>query len=496
MRRFVLILGGLVILGVCLGVFFSGGSPERALPDGSIIRVEKITFAMAEDDEFVLGGIPGRVKVFARGLWRAVVSHSPPSPYNGSWSDDDSALHTNLPALYIYISRRVPHVGYRTVESSTAFLIDEDGCVFQSAQTGGMDDGQIATAKTNRLGMNSDVGWFRFEAFPRRDRKFRFVVVAEGSPGGGPSSSNTPTAELLISNPVKPPPLAGWSVEPIPIRRDQDGVSFTLASVKLRTNSDPDTPPALLAKSVVPNFECAENGKPSTNWRGFIEELTDVSGNFATINDDDGVPFSLCVREAAWKLRVKFFGDGNSPLASNASWTLPRLTIPGPTNSVRLSLSNTLQGASIRLTAIGGAGNFTYSNAIVLQASPVVEQSDVVSPIAWPPNWNGSNSVSKPTFRVSSRGPHLAIAVDNLTADQRLTVRAVDDHGRISYGRMFGDPPGPNYLKDLTDDSVGSFVFLDLPPDAKTVDLTFCVHTCRKAEFIFKPPERGVQPAK
>ena len=458
---------------------------------------------MAEDDEFVLGGIAGKVKHFVREFWRQAVSHSTSPTSSGSWSDDDSNLHTNAPALYVYISRLVPGKGYRAVESQTAFLIDEDGCAFQSAQAGGMDDGQIAVAKTNRVGMNYDVGWFRFEAFPRRDKRFRLVVVADGSPIGGSLPTNTPTAEFPISNPVKRPQPAGWSVEPIPIRRDQDGVSFTLASVNTRANSDPDTPATLLARTVVPTFECVENGKLSTNWQGIVEELTDASGNFATINDDNGLPFSLCPREAAWKLRVKFFGSEDSAFASNAAWTLPRLSIPGPTNSVPLNFSNTLQGVSVRVAAIGGPGNFTYSNAIVLQALPLrrSEKYDWASISAWPPNWTGSNSVLKPTFKVRSHVPHLALAVDKMTPDQRLTVRVVDDRGRVLYGRTHGQspaemPPGPNYLKDLTDDSPGSFVFLDLPADAMTLDLTFCVHTCRKAEFIFKPPQLGAQPAR
>jgi len=32
------------------------------------------------------------------------------------------------------------------------------------------------------------------------------------------------------------------------------------------------------------------------------------------------------------------------------------------------------------------------------------------------------------------------------------------------------------------------FLFFDLPDDAKTLDLTFCIHHARTAEFIFKPP--------
>jgi hypothetical protein len=88
-----------------------------------------------------------------------------------------------------------------------------------------------------------------------------------------------------------------------------------------------------------------------------------------------------------------------------------------------------------------------------------------------------------------------------LSDDQRLTVRAVDDQGREFYGHKVnywnydpesgpGSPPVP-YIEPWQD-SEGGFVILDLPADAKTVDLTLCIHTCRTAEFVFQPPQPAV----
>jgi hypothetical protein len=198
-------------------------------------------------------------------------------------------------------------------------------------------------------------------------------------------------------------------------------------------------------------------------------------------------------------LRVQFFGDENSPLASNSVWTLTNLTVPAPMTSAPLNYSKTLQGVSLRIIAIGGAGNFTYSNGIALKAAPLKpsQVSDVVTPGAW----SGANTGTQPAFNVTSLELHLAMAVNGIAPDRRLTVRAVDDQGRVFYARTFTQsiadlPPGPNYLTDLMDQFSGAFVFLDLPADAKTVSLTFCVHACRTAEFVFKPPQPGASARK
>jgi hypothetical protein len=74
----------------------------------------------------------------------------------------------------------------------------------------------------------------------------------------------------------------------------------------------------------------------------------------------------------------------------------------------------------------------------------------------------------------------------------------VDDQGREVYGHKLNygsydpesgpDSPTTPYIEPWFE-SEGDFVILDLPKDAKTVDLTVCIHTCRTAEFVFKPPQ-------
>jgi len=106
------------------------------------------------------------------------------------------------------------------------------------------------------------------------------------------------------------------------------------------------------------------------------------------------------------------------------------------------------------------------------------------------------------SYQVHADTPYLAIPYfAGLDGNHRLTVRAVDDQGREFYGHNFRPKPSQamsaskrdnaDYLDNSEpgDFSFGqTFVAFDLPPDAKTVDLYFCVHKCQIVEFTFKPP--------
>ncbi|MDB6017975.1 MAG: hypothetical protein JWR19_2464 [Pedosphaera sp.] len=69
--------------------------------------------------------------------------------------------------------------------------------------------------------------------------------------------------------------------------------------------------------------------------------------------------------------------------------------------------------------------------------------------------------------------------------------RARDDQGREFYAYPYDwdwNRPAESHYLYKTFNSEPLFLFLDLPTDAKTVDLTFCVHGPRIVDFTFKPP--------
>ena len=490
MRRIIIILSTLVIITVAgFLIFREGGGLEKPMPDGSIIRIEKLAFGKIEHVDPV--GRLQKIKGAMMELWRKHVSHAAPPSRVGwsSWSLN-AVTHPNEPALYLYLSRYVPRNGYRNVNADV-YLVDEDGCVFVPTQSGGWDDGLIR-ATGLRTGVQYSVGWYRFEAFPRRDRKFRLVVV-DNPWGNVPGSGRSPPVELLVANPAPRPAAANWSVEPLPVTRTQGSVSFILSKVSFESNS-PTGNFDDNAKTMDTDFKVREEGRPSADWQAVSTELYDGSGNFINEDQQSYLYHSLCPREPAWKLKARFFGSKDSHAASNAVWTLHGLRVPGAGESVPVGQSNELQGVLVSVAAFGGAGDFTYSNRIALKAARSENKAPNMASIASMNNWTGRHSIAKLTFNLHTKKPHLALEVGDLSDDQRFTACAADDRGQQYYahkvGQYFAEKESrwPNFLSNWNE-AEGDFLILDLPGDAKTVDLILCVHTCRTAEFIFKPPQ-------
>ena len=114
-----------------------------------------------------------------------------------------SLAHTNDKALYVYVSRRDGVSGkYRNVAADTAQLIDSHGCVLEDTVAGGWDDGLLPTPTGSPRGPQGSVGWFRFEAFPRRESSFRIRLYERNRRAGDPES----VAEFVIANLAAPPP--------------------------------------------------------------------------------------------------------------------------------------------------------------------------------------------------------------------------------------------------------------------------------------------------
>jgi hypothetical protein len=495
MRRLIIIICLIAVFAAALAIFIvlKIGSREKAMSDSSLIRVEKVAFG--KEEHIALGGPLQKIKNALIEFWRSKISRGGFAPsFTGSsaWYQN-MVTHTNEPALYIYISRRQPGQGYRSVDAGTARLIDQDGCSFFPTQSGGWDDG-ILTTPSSPSGMNYSVGWFRFEAFPRRDKSFR-LVIDDDRRGARATIGKGGSVEFTIANPAPAPTNADWTIQTLPIAQTHGNVSFILTNAVSRTNLAGPRNSKYLVKSLTTDFDFIEDGVHSTNWLAVDSELYDISGNFLLRNFNSTA--ALCPREPAWKLRVKFFGSENSHTASNAVWTISGVNVPEPGKYAELDQSRELQGVRIKVGAFGGAGDFTYSNCVVLHNAPLDNsvKRNSATVISWPGNWTGSNSIQKPTFGLKTRKPHLALDLGDLTPDQRFTVRAVDDQGREFYGHKVYDympqasrKKSPVRYLEHWYESEGDFVILDLPDDAKTVDLMFCIHTCQTAEFIFKPP--------
>jgi hypothetical protein len=407
MRRLTIIICGLILTILCAGllVFTLVDRREKSFPDGSVIRIEKIAYGHQE--HFELGGPLEKLKKAVTEFWRR--RYPPRGPiYGGAMSTwwDNTLTHSNEPALYIYVSRRKPGQGYQNASARAAQLVDADGCVYAPTQSGGWDDGTVSATIPGANGMRYSVGWFRFEAFPRREKKFRFELFNDPTNLAWPPPKTSPL-RFEISNPAPATPAAEWTAEPLPITRIQDKLAITLAKITVQPNQFGYGFGAVKQKGVDAHYSFLEDGTPSSNWLAKDAELYDSSGNF--VSGQYVNPPCLCPREPAWKLVVKFFGTEESRAASNTSWTLPGLAVPAPGEYLVLNRTNDLQGVAVKAGVFGGRGDFTYSNCIALAAKRLDKPLDnnSTSIVSWPNSSPGSTA--KPTFDLHTKSPHLAI---------------------------------------------------------------------------------------
>ncbi len=403
-------------------------------------------------------------------------------------------MHSNEDALYIYFTRvGAENDGYTSVDFTQVELLDEHGCIFLPTQAGGDDDGRLVampgTPARPRMGSGYSVGWFRFEAFPRHESKFRLRVFTD---------ETNQCAEFVVANPASPPVTAKWVTQPLPITNVIGDVSFSLTQLKVKTNVASHKYFGYYGNPIhlVPKYEISEAGQPSTNWEGLDAELYDSSGNFASaMYGDLGY---LSPREAAWKLRVKFFGSEFSHAASNATWTLPGLVVPEHGKFVLLqSARGIFKGVPIKAIAFAGVGDFVYSNNLptAIDAADVPQGESSLKT-----SWNNNRAgVSSEIHTVHGLIPHLLLEVGHLNDDQRITIRATDEQGRNYYAyewHAYGNNPPPKEKPDkilYLDKRYGqptatvshTFLGLNLPAEVKTVDVTICVHAGTIAEFIF-----------
>jgi hypothetical protein len=473
-------LAVLVLLLAFLFLFREQPDRERILPDGSILRLEQVTYGRQHD--FKPGGWRRQLREhlpdwLAKHLGPAYTSMS-------SWAKGNMNLaDTNRPDLYIWFTRRDPNSGANLpVQLFAEQILDEHGCPFTMAMDGGSSFGGATPAS-----LPIETGWCAFQAFPRHEKKFHLRLY---------DNQYNFLAEFIVPNPAPPPkPRTDWSVQPLPIVKQDGEVAFTLSQIKIKDHGgraqtnrlDFNTLPEIL-----PAFQVTEHGEPTTEWAAVDKDWSDASGNFASKWQPQ---FAwLCPKEAAWKLTAKFCGSESSRYASNSCCVVHGLVVPAPGQFVSLGATQLLQGVTLEAVAMAGAGDITYSNNVLTRAIATSNAPGSFS-------MSTSGQYSRPPggwfklYKLQTSAPHVALRLSHMTDNQRLTLRATDNLGRNLYAEQsLGRPTNPVKRADIpyivggyNNDQL-QFLFFDLPDDAKTLDLTFCIHHARTAEFIFKPP--------
>jgi hypothetical protein len=463
-------------------------SPAReiVMADGTVLRVERVVFGKRDNwvpevwfqklKAKIISLLPDRFARKPKSTSTTLVS----SPSN--WNQV-SEVHANADALHVWITRKVLRTG-QFVDSRVNFgvLVDEHGCPLLSTQSGGMQN-----FGTNG---NYSVTWLTFEAFPRDQRQFRLRLYDWAYP-----NSTNLVGEFVIDNPARQSKAkSSWTTQPLPATQRSGDVSFTLTGITIQTNAEflkARYPNVLGPREIVPAFTVTERGEPSGEWWAGDFDLWDNTGNFAS----EWPPKSrfLCPDVPAWKLVVKFYGTERSALASNETWVLKGLKVPGPGEFTHLKEVHELMGMKIKAIALAGAGKVVYSNNWSTREISVVETAAPASGeriTNGPPNsisrGAGTGGYVMETHKLSTA--HLGLSLSALMDDRLLTVTATDDQGRtFQLHEWFNNErreAGWFYRRYEKNPAI---LLLDLPADAKTVDLTITMHRPRLVEFVVKP---------
>jgi hypothetical protein len=183
--------------------------------------------------------------------------------------------------------------------------------------------------------------------------------------------------------------------------------------------------------------------------------------------------FGLCTNETAWKLTAILRRTAEAKFAPNEVWTIPNLQIPSPGKLRNLSVSNSWQGVTVRLCAIAGPAEVTYSNGIpvlVSESKPRAQTMPSTRPLpSMPPV-----PLSHP---VGSDKPQLLMHVTGLDGSVRLQVTAKTPNG---------DEPCGQRMRS------GDYFVIELTPtqDASSVDLSLIAQHPQTVEFFIAPKAR------
>ena len=472
------------------------------MPDGTVMRLEKIAFGKP-DHQYR----PLTLREKARDLVVSVLppalkkKYSPTPPLNlGGWwtTGNSSAIHTNMDALQLWFTRRDATNGLTNVGLFRGVIIDEAGCEFPSTQSGGNFSSSPILRTLTRSYNGPDAStcnWLTFEAFPRREKRFRLQLLTQ---------SGVQLADFIIENPAPRPAPTNWPTRSLPMTNIHGDTTFALASVHSQpTTSLAETVAKIVLPAanhnyrppqmIIPRFEVRESGNLSPEWQADSIELWDSTGNCVTQAPGNQDLLFLSPREPAWKLVVNFFGSEHAASASNAVTKMAAVPVPGPGEFMMLDRDLDVGGSIVHPISVGGPGQITYSNNLPVSASRL-NDSLRYNTVSYT-----NTGFGQQLMLLNSSTVQLAFRLGGtLREDQRLTVRAVDGQGREFYGQdwMYGgggtsaQAGGIHYLNSNRMPRGLALVSLSLPlpSDVTNVDLYFSIHNAHPEQFIFKPP--------
>lgn len=460
------VLGGGLVYGIFVATS-QAGSVEKTiagaqpLPDGTTVRVEKVTFGRTHR----LGSPPNRFPWLP--AW--ITGSDPNEPTIEFGSSEDT--------LMLWITHRHPAVPRRTLglEWWTDYhLTDSHGCRFdtysrQRRTQGKMSSNSSSIGRGDRFDTLTSteanplaVGIMELESFPRREPEMTLQLF--GADWGK-------AAAFRVANPV-PGMHPEWTPLPLPQKQSDGDLTVELENVEAAVDTWKDNGVETRQQHMRPNFQVFQAGKRTDKWRADDLRVADATGNEVYAYD-----CRLCVREQAWKLRARFWRTPEAAFTPDETWVVSNVPVQAPNKILALSGSATRKSVKLELLAIAGRGSFLYKDGV----PSVGEQPLPPSHSDQDMSTSGSTS-SGPSGRHTESNlraglPHVGVRVTGMPEEYHLSLLAIDDRGRRIPSELNAGMDSERYLG------------LDLPKDARTLTLRFMVHRCRTMEYLIRPPE-------
>ncbi len=427
---------------------------DRRLPDGSILRLEKVTWGQTHEFQFEI----------QRRSWGLFWSRKQESLSFSRAGPDQLVVWMTCRS-----SRRGTPLNFDWWQSSHMLdqfgkeVSDYNANVFEIA-----DDPKLKFVKRGGPSNTSSCDkWVALSCFPQHrvvDGRLQLRIR---------NTAGDLVAEFDLPHPVPiDPPL--WSPEPLPVTKTDRDLTVTFEGVEIESVGAID-------RNVQGVKEWWIRPKYKLQWHGPTpKNLIFTTKEIVNPLTTHGVPYrEKCIdrdfHEPAWKFRFAVCEYPDELLNASDQAVIRGIAIPPANTAVSLSEKVTVNGVTIEVVAIAGPGSTSY---FVPRTAPLqsdlkqgfgVYKSEVTAEYEMKMS-DPSRMIAKSPF------PHVLYRLSETNRKIRFDLSAHDERGDVLI-------PSTH----LIDQEFRSLVFQP-PPESKTVDLAVKVQIPREFEFVFQPP--------
>ncbi len=441
-------------------------SNDHLMTDGTILRIEKVSFGKMHDFEY--GGSGG-------GSWWGRLTGSRHSSGRTSWG-------TQHDQLVVFMSRRQPVTGQPLDFDWWAenVAIDAFGDRVPDSQESRMfqfgENGSSSTSGGQRP-FKADHSQFDHWMVTSTLPPFRTAgdtVTIEVK-----NTSGEVVAKLDLQHPA-PPTFPTWTAESLPCTKTDGDLGVTFKSAAIHNSGTHQQNGRTIQQHYLnAAIDLTWKGQPTTDWRQEWVQAIDPTGNYLAQWDSYSSPHEKVLKV---NFSVSKHRDAKFDPAEQAAGAT--ISLPAADKSVPLTDTVTLGGATLRLLFVEGTGK--TSNPVpsaLIGSHGNYSSSHGGQAFGKPSQFKLNTRNGSGTMEVEGDFPRLLIEKRGLSELHRLHVHVRDDQGRVV-------PVEEQYasLQEL------QLLFLKPEPDAKSISLTWTVTTSRAFEFFIEQPERPKPP--